>query len=276
MRHARPDRSAPWLARLSFALALSAVAVVAVAAGLRSFAMLAVGAAAAVVSLAAAFSFLSRRGPLRWLSLAVFAAAPLAVAVVYALYSLLWVALAAAAGWLLAAMTARAALAGEPAEWQMPEFPVRRPARHPFLIMNPRAGGGKVGRFDLQRKAEDLGAEVFLLDSAEPVDVAAVACAAVARGADLLGVAGGDGTQALVAGARLVMIDGNFDAALDAVNSGNLAQFLKGRSETAQIVAITLRDVFVAESNVTYGVYSAGGVSRVVHYKPAEVPVNRG
>jgi diacylglycerol kinase family enzyme len=190
----------PWLARLSFALATTAVAVVATAAGLRSFGMLAVGLAAAGVSLAAAFLFLSRRGPLRWLALAVFVAAPAAVIAVYAQHSLLWVALAGAAGWLLAAMTARAALAGDRGEWRMPEHPVARPARQPFLIMNPRSGGGKVGRFDLRRRAEDLGAEVFLLDGDEPVDVAEVARAAVDRGADLLGVAGGDGTQALVAG----------------------------------------------------------------------------
>ena len=161
--------------------------------------MLAVGLVAAALSLAAAFWFLSRRGALRWLSLTVFVVAPLAVIAVYALYSLLWVALVAAAGWLLAGMTARAALAGDRGEWRMPEYPVTRPARHPFLIMNPKSGGGKVGRFDLQRKAEELGAEVFLLGGPEPVDVAAVARMAVARGADLLGVAGGDGTQALVA-----------------------------------------------------------------------------
>jgi diacylglycerol kinase family enzyme len=41
---------------------------------------------------------------------------------------------------------------------------------------------------------------VFLLGGDGPVDVAAVAEQAVADGADLLGVAGGDGTQALVAG----------------------------------------------------------------------------
>jgi chromosome segregation protein len=62
------------------------------------------------------------------------------------------------------------------------------------------------------------------------------------------------------------------DAALDAVNSNSLARFLKSKSAEAQIIAITLRDVFVAESDMTYGVYSAGGISRVVHYKPAEVP----
>ena len=61
------------------------------------------------------------------------------------------------------------------------------------------------------------------------------------------------------------------DAPLDAVNSSSLARFLKEKSSEAQIIAITLRDVFVAESDMTYGVYSAGGTSRVVHYKPAEV-----
>lgn len=66
------------------------------------------------------------------------------------------------------------------------------------------------------------------------------------------------------------------DAALDAVNSSNLAQFLKNRSTSAQIFAITLRDIFVAESDITYGLYAAGGISRLVHYKPAEVRVNRG
>ena len=64
--------------------------------------------------------------------------------------------------------------------------------------MNPRSGGGKVGRFDLQRRAEALGAEVALLDRPD-TDVQQLARDAVARGADLLGVAGGDGTQALVA-----------------------------------------------------------------------------
>ena len=62
------------------------------------------------------------------------------------------------------------------------------------------------------------------------------------------------------------------DAALDAINSNGLARFLKEKSSEAQIIAITLRDIFVAQSDMTYGVYSAGGMSRVVHYKPAEVP----
>src|SRR5256886_1584698 len=68
------------------------------------------------------------------------------------------------------------------------------------MIMSPKSGGGKVEKFDLKRKAEALGAEVFLLGGSERVDVAGVARKALAQGADLLGVAGGDGTQALVAG----------------------------------------------------------------------------
>ena len=68
------------------------------------------------------------------------------------------------------------------------------------LYQNPKSGGGKVEKFDLKHKAEDLGAEVFLIGGSEPVNVAQIARQAVAQGADLLGVAGGDGTQALVAG----------------------------------------------------------------------------
>ena len=193
-------RSQRWLARLSFVLAGLAIVVLAVFGGLKSLAMLAVAVAAAVVSLAAAYIFLSRRGVWRWLALAVFVLVPIAVIVVYAFQHLLWVAIAAAALWLLASITARQALISDQADWRMPEHPAQPPARRPYLIMNPKSGGGKVEKFDLKRKAEALGAEVFLLGGSEQVDVAAVARKAVAEGADLLGVAGGDGTQALVAG----------------------------------------------------------------------------
>ena len=193
-------RSQRWLARLSFVLAGLAIVILVVVAGLKSVAMVAVGLAAAVVSLAAGYVFLSRRGLWRWLSLAVFVVAPVAVILVYAFRDLLWVAVLSAALWLAAGVTARRALAGNQPDWRMPEHPARPPARRPYLIMNPKSGGGKVEKFDLKRKAEDLGAEVFLIGGPEPVDVAEVARQAAERGADLLGVAGGDGTQALVAG----------------------------------------------------------------------------
>jgi diacylglycerol kinase family enzyme len=200
---AERPRSAPgqhWLARLSFVLVALAVVFVAVFAELKSLTMLAVGLVGAAVSLAAAYFFLSRRGVWRWLSLAVFVLTPIAVIAVFALRNLLWVAVVAAAIWLLASMTARLALVRDHPDWRMPEHPAEPPARRPYLIMNPKSGGGKVEKFDLKRKAEERGAEVFLIDGSEPVDVAKVAREAVAQGADLLGVAGGDGTQALVAG----------------------------------------------------------------------------
>ncbi len=189
-----------WLARLSFVLAGLAIVILLVFADRKSLAMVAVGLVAAVVSLAAGYLFLSRRGIWRWLSFTVFVLTPIAVIVVYAFRDLLWIALLSAAVWLLAGMTGRLALAGSQADWRMPEHPAQPPVRYPYLIMNPKSGGGKVEKFDLKRKAEELGAEVFLIGGAEPVDVAKAAREAVEAGADLLGVAGGDGTQALVAG----------------------------------------------------------------------------
>jgi diacylglycerol kinase family enzyme len=196
---ARRTRSRAWLARLSFVLAGLAVALLIAVAGFRSITMLAVALASAAVSLAAAYWFLAERGVQRWCALALLVLSPVAVIVVFAFRGLLWVALTSAAGWLLASLAARAALAPDPADWRMPERPVGQPARHPFLIMNPRSGGGKVARFSLRERAESLGATVYLIDGGQPVDVAGVAEQAVADGADLLGVAGGDGTQALVA-----------------------------------------------------------------------------
>src|SRR5215472_3978293 len=105
-------RSQRWLARLSFVLVGLAVMILAVFAGLKSIAMLAVGLGAGAIGLAAAFFFLSRRGAWRWLALVVVVLAPIAVIVVYAFAGLLWVAMVSAAAWLLAGMAARSALAG--------------------------------------------------------------------------------------------------------------------------------------------------------------------
>ena len=66
----------------------------------------------------------------------------------------------------------------------MPARPAARPQR-PFLIMNPRSGGGKVTKFGLKDKAEKLGAQVALLQGPGTVDVAALARKAVADDADL-------------------------------------------------------------------------------------------
>ena len=140
----RGTRSSHWLARLSFVLAGLAIVILLAVAGVKSLAMLVVGLVAAAVSLGAAYVFLSRRGMVRWLAFAVFVLAPVAVIVVYAFRDLLAEAVVLAAGWLLASMTARLALAGDRPDWRMPEHPAPPPARHPYLIMNPKSGGGKV------------------------------------------------------------------------------------------------------------------------------------
>ena len=185
-----------WLARLAFVAAAGAVVVLLAVAGVRSVVLAAIGAAGVAVGLAAGWWFLVHRGLRRWLAGVLALAAPATVAILYVRAGLLWTVLASAALWSVAGAAGRAALSrsgGGPIEYETP------PPRHPFLIMNPRSGGGKVDRFGLADRARALGAEVVLLDGPGTVDVAAVARRAASAGADLLGVAGGDGTQAAVA-----------------------------------------------------------------------------
>ena len=65
------------------------------------------------------------------------------------------------------------------------------------LLCNPWSGGGKVEKFGLVELASSMGVETIMLDRG--LDLEELARDAVARGADCLGMAGGDGSQALVA-----------------------------------------------------------------------------
>jgi diacylglycerol kinase family enzyme len=186
-----------WWARASLALVVLSFAVLLVFAGRRGIWLLVLTAAAAAVVVAAGFLFLQQRGVVRWVALVLAVGAPLAVLVALVAQRLLWVALLALALWAAATLAAGAALRPDRSAWVLPVIDAPH-ARRPFVIMNPRSGGGKVARFGLQEKAETLGAEVVLLDR-PGTDVQQLARDALARGADLLGVAGGDGTQALVA-----------------------------------------------------------------------------
>ncbi len=71
------------------------------------------------------------------------------------------------------------------------------PAGHGFLVVNPRSGDGKAGRTGLADAARERGIDVEMLD--EGTDLAALMRDAIDRGADVIGMAGGDGSQALVA-----------------------------------------------------------------------------
>nr|WP_240529571.1 diacylglycerol kinase family protein [Streptomyces mangrovisoli] len=186
------------MSRLALLIAAAAVVVLLLAAGIHSIGLLAVGLAGLAVSAAALWWTLAHRGLTRVLAATLGVLVPLAVLLFYAAVGLLWAALLVVVLWALASLTGRAALAADSRAEGRPERRVA-PAKAPYFIMNPRSGGGKVGRFDLVERARALGAEVAVLDPAHPQDVAELARRAVAAGADLLGVAGGDGTQALVA-----------------------------------------------------------------------------
>jgi diacylglycerol kinase family enzyme len=188
-----------WLARLALVAAAAAVLVPPVVAGLRqSIALVLVGLVGLALTLAGAWWALTNKGLVRSLAIALAVAAPLTVLVLYRRERLLWVALLALGLGVLAVAAGRAALRRDAIPERMREHEAP-PPRRPFLIMNPRSGGGKVTRFRLKDKAEALGATVALLEGPGTMDVGALARQAVADGADLLGVAGGDGTQALVA-----------------------------------------------------------------------------
>jgi diacylglycerol kinase family enzyme len=189
-----------WLARLALVAAAAAVLVPPLVAGFRqSLALVLIGLAGLALTLAGAWWALTNKGLVRGLAIALAVVAPLTVLVMYTRARLTWVVLLALGLLALAVAAGRAALRRDAIPERMREHEVP-PPRRPYLIMNPRSGGGKVVRFGLKDKAEALGATVALLEGPGTVDVGELARQAVADGADLLGVAGGDGTQALVAG----------------------------------------------------------------------------
>ncbi len=254
-----------WLARASFALMFGAVALLLGVAGWRSLALVAVAAIGGCAVVAGGYWFLAHRGVLRWTALALVVAAPVFMLVMFARHHLLWVAIVAVALMVAAAGTARAALSTGGQDAAMPARPATRP-RRPFLIMNPRSGGGKVTKFGLQEKAEALGAEVALLAGPGIVDVAGLARQAVADGADLLGVAGGDGTQALVAGIAaehdlpfLVISAGTrnhfaLDLGLDREDPATCLDGLTDGEELRVDLGIIADRTFV--NNASFGVYA--------------------
>ena len=186
-----------WAARGALVAATCALLAPLIFAGLRSVVLLALGVAGVAVVVAGLWWALTHLGVSRIVGTVVAALALLAVVVIYLGARFFWILGLSLALWLLAVLAARKALAGVDARMREYEVP---PPRRPFLIMNPRSGGGKVVAFGLVERAEALGARVALLEGPQQVDVAALARTAVAGGSDLLGVAGGDGTQALVAG----------------------------------------------------------------------------
>lgn len=190
-------RARVW-ARLAVVYVAGAVAVVVAGGGSGGWLILLGGLAGLALTAGALWWAVVHKGVARVLGAVLVLAAPAGVVALYARTGLWAVALGALALWAAAAACARACLRclRRPRGMHTRTCP---PPRHPVLIMNPRSGGGKVDRFRLVERAEALGARVILLDPGGGTDPAELARQAVREGADLLGVAGGDGTQALVA-----------------------------------------------------------------------------
>jgi diacylglycerol kinase family enzyme len=70
-------------------------------------------------------------------------------------------------------------------------------AESSVLIINLKSGGGKAERYDLAARARRRGIEPVVLQPGD--DLLELAESAIARGAQVIGMAGGDGSQALVA-----------------------------------------------------------------------------
>jgi diacylglycerol kinase family enzyme len=185
------QRAAAWLAYLSLAAAVVFLVVVFI----RRWDVLLAALASMAALVVAAWFVVSRRGTPRLVAAGVAVAALVIFAVVMVASHSVWVLVV---GLLLAAAsTASARLALRPPTVDPAQVvSAARPA-HAVLIMNPWSGGGKVETFELERLCRERGIEPILLYKGS--DLLALAEDAVARGADVIGMAGGDGSQALVA-----------------------------------------------------------------------------
>jgi diacylglycerol kinase family enzyme len=81
--------------------------------------------------------------------------------------------------------------------WASADLEAVTPPAHPVLFFNPRSGGGKAERFGLAEEAARRGFATVELRAGD--DLESLVRAAVADGADGLAMAGGDGSQAVVA-----------------------------------------------------------------------------
>ena len=99
----------------------------------------------------------------------------------------------------VALLLARYALARDVRSLKQSETPGKPvpAARRGVLIMNLKSGGGKAEKFHLVDECRARGIEPVVLQRGD--DLLQLARDAIDRGADVVGMAGGDGSQALVA-----------------------------------------------------------------------------
>jgi diacylglycerol kinase family enzyme len=183
--------------RIAAIVALAAAAVVVMALALlvvRNVPALLAALAALLVAGAVGWIAVTRRGAVRMLAAAgaaaVLVGGAIALVVLGAVDELILFVLAAA----FFAAASRRAFRGAATAAQSRRRAAR--PRRAILFMNPRSGGGKVARFDLRGEARRRRIESVVVEPGD--DLRALAHEA-ARSADVIGMAGGDGSQALVA-----------------------------------------------------------------------------
>lgn len=71
------------------------------------------------------------------------------------------------------------------------------PPRRPVVLINPRSGDGRAERAGVAEAARERGIEAVILEPGR--DLPTLARGAIERGADAIGMAGGDGSMAIVA-----------------------------------------------------------------------------
>jgi diacylglycerol kinase family enzyme len=182
----------------------AAIALVALVAAIAIVALAAVGSIANIVAASIGLAIaivgcwysLSRRGAVRVMALAL---------IVVGLALVVWVFVRGEPDfwpWVTAAIVSAVSVGAAAYALRGPRARARStgPAapqpRHPVLLMNPKSGGGKAERFELERECRERGIEPIVLRSGD--DLRQLAEDAVGRGADVIGMAGGDGSQALV------------------------------------------------------------------------------
>lgn len=255
-----------WLARASLAGDAAAVVVFATVSGVKGLLLLLVFVAAFAMIVLGVWLFVAYRGARRTTGLVVILVVAASVIAVEIAEDLLWLVVLCAALLAGAYLVGRAAIAPAADRDLQPQF-TAPPPRHPYFIMNPRSGGGKVQRLRLREEAERLGATVVLLEGPHKWDIATLAREAIEGGADLLGVAGGDGSCGLVAG-----VAAEHDVPLLVIPAGTRNHFaldlgLDRRDPTKSLDALTdgvelqvdrgmvAERVFV--NNVSFGAYAA-------------------
>ncbi|MEU8225704.1 diacylglycerol kinase family protein [Kribbella sp. NPDC048915] len=169
----------------------TATAVLAVVIAIREFPRgLIITACLAVAALAAGYGVL-RRGVARLAGLYIGGLALLGAVILVVVGGTFLADLLVIGGLLVTLAAARVAFF---ARVELPRVP---PPHRPVLFFNPRSGGGKAERFNLAEESRRRGIEPIELTAGDDLEI--LVRGAVDRGADALAMAGGDGSQAIVA-----------------------------------------------------------------------------